>query len=59
LALPLILTPIAASAHPGHGSTPGESLLHFLIEPVHAGLILAGAIGVAMALVRTYRAAKK
>jgi hypothetical protein len=59
LALSLFLAPLAASAHPGHGSTPGTSLLHFLIEPIHGGLILAGAIGIAMALARTYRGAKR
>jgi hypothetical protein len=55
LSLSLLLTPLAASAHPGHGSTPGTSLLHFLIEPAHGGLILAGAIGIALGIARSYR----
>lgn len=36
--------------HPGHGTTDGTSLLHWLAEPLHAGamlgLLAATALGV-------------
>lgn len=38
----VLLTPALASAHPGHGSVPGDSLLHWIAEPAHAaGIALA------------------
>ncbi len=36
-----LLVPSIASAHPGHGSVPHDSLLHVLLEPVHAAALLA------------------
>lgn len=45
-------------AHPGHGSTEGNSLVHFITEPVH---ILSFVAMVAVGIVTTlwYRARKK
>lgn len=33
--------PALALAHPGHGSTEGHGLLHYLVEPLHASALLA------------------
>lgn len=43
------VSPAAAMAHPGHGQTPPESVLHFFLEPVHAVVIIAAAAGIAIA----------
>ncbi len=41
----VFLTPALASAHPGHGTLPGESLAHWIVEPAHAaGLLLVLAL---------------
>lgn len=41
----VFLTPALASAHPGHGVTSGETLLHWVTEPAHAaGLVLGVAL---------------
>jgi hypothetical protein len=41
----VLLTPALASAHPGHGATPGDTLLHWIGEPAHAaGLALGFAL---------------
>ncbi|MBM4356990.1 MAG: hypothetical protein FJ096_02665 [Deltaproteobacteria bacterium] len=41
----VLLTPALASAHPGHGAVPGDSLLHWIAEPAHAaGLVLGLAL---------------
>lgn len=46
------------SAHPGHGTTPGGSAVHYLVEPVHATPLLAvGAVCVViLAVARNRRA---
>jgi len=43
-----LLTSAAALAHPGHGTTDPEGLVHYVTEPVHA-LALAAAACVAAA----------
>lgn len=32
----IVLAPLIGSAHPGHGSTDGYSIIHYFVEPVHA-----------------------
>lgn len=50
--------PAVALAHPGHGSTPGHSLLHYVAEPLHLGVLL-GLVGVSVAaFVATRRRAR-
>lgn len=36
----VLLTPALASAHEGHGITPGTSLAHWILEPAHLPLVL-------------------
>jgi hypothetical protein len=45
----------AVSAHPGHGTTVIEEPLHYLVEPIHAPLMLA-AVACVVALGLTWRA---
>jgi hypothetical protein len=41
----VLLTPALASAHPGHGTIPGDTLAHWIAEPAHAaGLVLVLAL---------------
>ena len=40
LSIALFLVPSLAHAHPGHGLLPGESPLHYLLEPVHTPALL-------------------
>ncbi len=35
-----LFTPAIAAAHPGHGVLPGNSLWHWLLEPLHAVAIV-------------------
>lgn len=37
-------------AHPGHGSTSGQSISHYIVEPVHAALLLLLGVGIASAI---------
>lgn len=39
-------------AHPGHGSTEGQSLIHYLMEPMHA--MVLGAVVLMIAFSSTY-----
>ncbi len=36
-----VLGNIALLAHPGHGTTDGHSLIHYLTEPMHAMVLAA------------------
>ncbi|MCA1801733.1 MAG: hypothetical protein LC662_04650 [Rhodothermaceae bacterium] len=45
-------------AHPGHGITEGNSLVHFLTEPVHIISFIA-VVAVSTIAVLWYRARKK
>jgi putative Mn2+ efflux pump MntP len=45
-------------AHPGHGITEGNSLVHFLTEPVHIISFIA-VLAVGAIVVLWYRAKKK
>lgn len=52
----VLLTPALASAHPGHGTMPGDTLAHWLAEPAHAvGIVL----GLALAAFAASRLAAK
>ena len=42
-----VLGNIALLAHPGHGSTDGHSLIHYLSEPMHAMVLAAVVLMVA------------
>ena len=46
------LAPGSVWAHAGHGVTDGSSLLHYILEPVHAvpAVVLAVAIGVPLVI---------
>lgn len=57
LVIAALLGTSSASAHPGHGVTPeGDSVAHYLLEPVHGlGLVLVFAAAVA-AVVMVIRA---
>lgn len=47
LSLLLMASPLVASAHGGHGSTSATTVLHWIIEPIHAApLGLALIVGV-------------
>jgi hypothetical protein len=53
--------PAIALAHPGHGSTDGHGLIHYLVEPVHASVLvglLAAAVVSFVAVKRRERAAR-
>jgi hypothetical protein len=52
----LIATPVFA--HPGHGATASNSLLHFFTEPVHIGLALLAVIAVAGSVIAARRRAR-
>ncbi|MFU8861161.1 MAG: hypothetical protein ACNA8K_12145 [Cyclonatronaceae bacterium] len=45
-------------AHPGHGSTEGNSLVHFITEPVHI-LSFVATVAVGIVITLWYRARKK
>ncbi len=36
--------PALAAAHPGHGALDGNTIAHWLLDPLHAGPLLAGAL---------------
>jgi hypothetical protein len=38
----VLLCPLVASAHPGHGTLPSDSVFHWIAEPLHAGVIATG-----------------
>ena len=40
LCLTAVLTASPALAHPGHGVTEGNSLVHYLLEPLHIAPVL-------------------
>jgi hypothetical protein len=42
-----ILTPIAASAHPGHAGSTGVGLVHYVSDPLH---IATGVLGIGAVL---------
>ncbi len=46
--LPLVvsLTSAPALAHPGHGQTEPQSWRHYLTEPLHVFLLVAGVVAV-------------
>lgn len=60
LAIAIMAFASQASAHPGHGVTPeGDSVAHYLLEPVHGlGLVLVFAAAVA-AVVMVIRARRR
>jgi putative Mn2+ efflux pump MntP len=35
LLIVLLTLPVLAFAHPGHGSTDGYTIIHYLVEPAH------------------------
>jgi hypothetical protein len=51
------LTTGVALAHPGHGTTEGDTAAHYLLEPVHGLplLLLAGAVAVSWTVFRGVR----
>ncbi len=53
----VLLSPAVALAHPGHGVLPGNSLWHWLCEPLHAAPLAVGAL-VAVAALRKLLAAR-
>ncbi len=50
LAFVLSMLPRLVLAHPGHGTTDAYPLLHYLVEPEHAILLLT--LGLALVLSR-------
>lgn len=52
----LLATPVFA--HPGHGVSEGQSLLHFMSEPEHVGLALLAVALIAGAIVAVRRRAR-
>lgn len=60
LVIATLLGTSQATAHPGHGVTPdGDSVAHYLLEPVHGlGLVLVFAAAVA-AVVMVIRARRR
>lgn len=55
LASAAVSLPSLALAHPGHGGTDGHGLLHYLVEPVHASVLL----GLAFAAVVSFVAVRR
>lgn len=53
LGMMAFLISVPTFAHPGHGSVPADNLVHYIVEPVHA-VILVGILVVCLA-VRMYR----
>lgn len=45
-------------AHPGHGTTEGSSLIHFISEPIHI-LSFVAFVAVGIGITLWYRARKK
>lgn len=45
-------------AHPGHGTTPPESVRHYVLEPVH-GLPLLGLVAAVVAVSLAYQWQRK
>ena len=62
IVLSAILVSLATAAeilaHPGHGSTEGNSLVHFITEPVHI-LSFVATVAVGIVITLWYRARKK
>ncbi len=59
LAVALVLLDGAlVSAHPGHGTTPPESVRHYVLEPVH-GLPLLLLVGAVVAVSLAYQWQRK
>jgi hypothetical protein len=48
----LLVSPVFTFAHPGHGSSDGNSLLHYFSTPEHAIPAIAIALLVAVVLFR-------
>lgn len=36
LSLLILCLPLFTQAHPGHGDTDGYTIIHYIVEPVHA-----------------------
>jgi putative copper export protein len=49
IAVAMLAVSNRAGAHPGHGSTEGDTLGHYLLEPLHAGA--AAVVGACVLLV--------
>ena len=44
MSLVAALLPLSLIAHPGHGETEGFTIIHYLIEPIHATAIVGGVL---------------
>jgi hypothetical protein len=42
--LAVLLSPSLALAHPGHGALPGDSLSHWIADPLHAGAVATAVV---------------
>ncbi|GEM_PF-977706 len=45
-----IISAVSLMAHPGHGTTDGHSLIHYLTEPMHATVLVAVFIMIAASI---------
>lgn len=50
----LLLVPVLASAHPGHGQSNGYDSLHFLTAPEHLATLALAGTAVILALLMRY-----
>ena len=44
------LLPLSMIAHPGHGETEGFTIIHYLVEPIHAMAAMGGVLAAVLYL---------
>jgi membrane protein DedA with SNARE-associated domain len=54
MSIAAVLLPVLIMAHPGHGDTDGYSIIHYLVEPIHA-IATIGVVFAAIVYIRWQR----
>jgi hypothetical protein len=44
----ILCMPIISVAHPGHGETDGHTIIHYILEPIHAIAAFSGVLLLAL-----------
>jgi hypothetical protein len=54
-----IMMPMLVTAHEGHGSTDGFTVIHYIVEPEHFALPILLIAGIAFLVIRMRKTVKK
>lgn len=50
MSLVAALLPLSMFAHPGHGEIEGFTIIHYIVEPIHAIAVIGGVLVAAIYL---------